>query len=178
MNQIEWRDVEGFEGIYQVSSDGQVRGLDRINCRGKKVNGTILSPSVTRDNYELVVLQKDCVKTYKTVHRLVAIEFIQNPNGLPQINHIDGNKRNNDVSNLEWVSGEENMRHAAKNNLLPKGENHWRVKLSDADVENIRIRYKNREMSQTDLAKVYGVSSKTVWGIVSGGRRKKLEEAE
>lgn len=103
-----WKTIEGTNGEYQVSDTGLVRTT--------KTN-RILRPAVSRHGYERVCLfKKDRERRYR-VHRLVAIAFIPNPDNLPQVNHIDGNKRNNHVSNLEWVTSEQNMHHAKEHGL-------------------------------------------------------------
>ena len=114
MNEI-WKDIKGYEGWYQVSSQGRVRSLDRfINCthNGKrKVSGRVLVGSNGGRGYVLVILTKNSKQTYKYVHRLVAEAFIPNPNNLPQINHKDENKTNNCVDNLEWCDGLYNINY-------------------------------------------------------------------
>lgn len=107
-----WKDLERFENLYQVSNTGKVRSL---------VNNVILRPAITSyrkkektDGYQVVNIKK---KIYY-VHRLVAEEFIPNPDNLPQINHKDGNKRNNNVENLEWCTNSENISHAYKIGLI------------------------------------------------------------
>ena len=100
----EWRDIEGYEGIYQVSNLGQVRSLNYR--RMDKVK--ILKLIKDKENYLLTHLSNNGErKTYK-VHRLVAKTFIPNPNSKPQVDHIDTNSSNNKVFNLQWVTGKEN----------------------------------------------------------------------
>lgn len=98
-----WKEIPGTEGQYQISNYGKVRTVK---------TGRVLTPAIDERGYERVCLFKyDRERRYK-VHRLVAITFIPNPDNKPQVNHKDGNKRNNFVDNLEWVTNEENMRHA------------------------------------------------------------------
>lgn len=97
-----WKDVEGFEGLYQVSIWGRIRS----------VNG-ILKPYKNKKGYLKIGLYKDGKCYKKRVSRLIANTFIPNPYGLPEVNHIDGNKENNSISNLEWVDGETNRKHYA-----------------------------------------------------------------
>lgn len=100
----EWRDIEGYEGLYQVSSLGRVRSLKRFNVNtGEYENRLrILKSTFNKRGYKMVTLINRTVRKSKTVHRLVAQAFIPNPNNLPQVNHKDENKENNSVGNLEW----------------------------------------------------------------------------
>lgn len=109
---IEWRDVPGYEGLYQVSNTGLVLSLPTDRHRG-----VVLMPAPDKDGYKRVKLTKGCVKQTFSVHRLVALAFIPNPDLKQEVNHIDGNKANNSVSNLEWATREENERHSRKTGL-------------------------------------------------------------
>lgn len=103
-----WKTIVGTNGEYQVSDTGLVKTTK---------TGRILRPAIDARGYERVCLFKmDRDRRYK-VHRLVAMCFIPNPNNLPQVNHIDGNKRNNNAANLEWITNEGNMRHAKEHGL-------------------------------------------------------------
>lgn len=103
---MEWRKVNGFSR-YSVSLDGQVKNDE---------TGLILSTSEVTGGYLSVMLSPG--RKHKRVHRLVAEAFIPNPHNKPQVNHKDGNKKNNIADNLEWATGEENARHAV--NVLGK----------------------------------------------------------
>lgn len=111
MNEI-WKDIEGFEGLYQVSNLGRVKSMN-YNRTGKE---KILKKSVTH-GYERVVLYKDKKQYNKNVHRLVAGSFIDNPNNLESVNHINGIKTDNRAENLEWVTCKENNIHAVETGL-------------------------------------------------------------
>lgn len=103
-----WKAIPGTKGEYQVSNTGLVMTTK---------TGRILRPVIDVRGYERVALYKtDKDRRYK-VHRLVATAFIPNPNSLPQVNHKDGDKRNNNVDNLEWISNADNMKHANANGL-------------------------------------------------------------
>jgi hypothetical protein len=104
----EWRDVPGYEGLYEVSNLGEVRSLDRITTMKNEVkritHGKLLKQGKynSKSNYRGVALCKEGISTKHSVHRLVALAFIPNPENLPEINHKDENKQNNRVDNLEW----------------------------------------------------------------------------
>lgn len=112
-----WKDVEGYEGLYQVSNLGRVKSLTHYiikeNYKPREVKGKILTPFFDRPKgYMSVSLSKNNKIKLQRIHRLVAQAFIPNPDNLIQINHKDGNKSNNNVENLEWCSCKDNIRHA------------------------------------------------------------------
>ncbi|SPF51194.1 conserved hypothetical protein [Candidatus Desulfosporosinus infrequens] len=101
-----WKDIEGFEGVYQISTKGRLKSFKKLR------EGFILSNKNSKKDYLSVVLTHKGRVRYARIHKLVAEAFIANVNNKPQINHKDGNKQNNKVENLEWVSGSENVIHA------------------------------------------------------------------
>lgn len=106
-----WKAIEGFEGLYEISNKGQVKALDRyvLNNGGMQHRKErILKPHKQNGGHLIVVLCKDG-KTYpRTIHRLVAIAFIPNPQNKPVVDHKDTNPLNNNVDNLKWVTQKEN----------------------------------------------------------------------
>lgn len=102
-----WKNIADTDGRYQVSSDGFVRSLPDIDHRGQFMIGKILRANVTEKGYEVVVIDRQT----RRVHRLVAEAFLDRVDGKDQVNHKDGNKRNNAVENLEWVTNGENQLH-------------------------------------------------------------------
>ena len=127
-----WKNIKNYEGLYQVSNFGNVRSLDRsVNCGIKNNNivikkGKLLKQNLNIHNYLQVHLSKNNKSKMVTVHRLVAETFIPNIENKSQINHIDGNKQNNRVDNLEWCTAKENILHSWKTGLSksykhPKG---------------------------------------------------------
>lgn len=102
-----WRDVEGYEGLYQVNERGEVKSVQRVkqnNLGYQAINERLLAQVPDRDGYLRVCLSRDGKHSPKLVSRLVAKAFIPNPNNLPVVNHMDENKQNNNVDNLEWCS--------------------------------------------------------------------------
>ena len=117
----EWRDVVGYEGLYQVSNLGRVRSLGRIiYWRGTSLfrEGRIMTPRINKYGYFQLTLTKDKKHKTHTVHRLVAEAFIPNPDNLPQVNHKDENKLNNCIDNLEWCDSPNNCNYGTRNKRI------------------------------------------------------------
>jgi hypothetical protein len=129
-----WKDIRGYEGLYQVSDLGRVR-------RGNK----LLHLNTNTYGYKHITLCKNNVPKTVVVHRLVADAFIENPQSKPQINHKDGNKENNTVANLEWVTQGDNNRHAIKTKLRKAR------KILLVDGEDNTIREFNNRMEINDF---------------------------
>lgn len=143
-----WKDVKGYEGLYQVSSLGGVKSKSRV-IGNRKIAGRTLKPSDTSRGYLGVTLYKHGSKKTEVIHRLVANAFIPKVKNKLQINHIDGNKHNNKIDNLEWCNGSENLKHAfalglkkpSKTFLGKFGENHPNSKkVIQYDLNNNKIR--------------------------------------
>ena len=121
-----WKDINGYEGYYKISNLGNVKSIDRFDGVHDR-KGTIIKQNLKQNGYLQVGLRMHNKRKWFGVHRLVAIHFIENPENKPQVNHIDGNKKNNTVGNLEWVTPKENQNHATKLGLrknVLKGEKH------------------------------------------------------
>ena len=168
MNLVIWKDVEGFEGLYKVSNEGVLVSLPRRHARGRVVKRVRINTG-----YEMYTLYKDGKAHNELVHRLSAKHFIPNPDSKPFVNHIDGNKSNNNIENLEWVTRQENVEHAVRTGLLnTKGENHPLSKLTDQEVLEIRDLYKNKIYNQRELSEIYGVYHQHISSIVRNKTRK------
>ncbi len=116
-----WKDVVGFEGLYQVSNTGKVKGIKRKSLNSGSYSGVInvkerqLKQTKNKLGYHVLTLFKDGKRYFKIVHRIVAEAFIENNNNLPEVNHKDLNKSNNNVSNLEWCDRCQNINHMYQN---------------------------------------------------------------
>ena len=174
-----WKDIEGYEGIYQISNTGQVKSLAR-KCSGRYSNREIIKkPFVEKDGYFTVGLYKDGKYRYCRVHRLVAIAFIPNPNNYPEVNHIDENKQNNNVENLEWCTTRYNLTYGHRLDCA-RGERNHRHKLTADQVKEIRRVYKkgDLEYGQSALGKKYGIAHGSIAAIVQGKSWKHIKEDE
>jgi hypothetical protein len=112
-----WKDIKGYEGLYQVSNFGNVKRILFINNICSKQKEKLLKININKFGRCLVHLYKNNIRKAKQVHRLVATAFIDNPKNLPQINHLDGNPQNNNITNLEWCTAKENMKHSYHSGL-------------------------------------------------------------
>jgi len=163
MENIKSVSIKGFEGMYEVYEDGDIKSIKRkvlaingsLNSRG----GRILSPADNGNGYKFVQLWKENKPYRRYVHVLVAEAFIPNPNNKPHVNHKDTNKANNHVNNLEWVTDNENMIHSYTNNCHKTGENHPNAKLSNISRIEILKDYATNNLGQKNTALFYGVSN-------------------
>lgn len=115
-----WKDIEGYEGLYQISNYGRIRSLKFKNNVCEK-NRTIVMKQNLRNGYFVINLRKNTKRKSFQVHRLVAQAFIKNPFNYPVVNHIDYNPQNNNAENLEWCTQKQNVRHSICN---MKGKSH------------------------------------------------------
>ena len=169
-----WRDIRGYEGLYQVSSHGNVKSIDRIirdkNGRVKISKGRLLAFTVEKDGYFQLHLSKGNVSKLFKVHKLVAEAFIQPIKGKNLVNHKNGLKQINHVKNLEWVNNKENTQHAHKLGLINYlvGEDHPKAILTNRKVLRIRELHSTGNYTQVSLAKLFNVSVSAVAGVLNG----------
>lgn len=179
-----WKDIEGYEGKYQVSNLGRVKSLKR-KCNVlngyRTVNEKILNLNKNRYGYVTVNLSKNNKNKICTIHRLVATAFIPNPENKPQVNHIDGNKTNNIVENLEWVSKEENMQHAVNTGLLKfTEERNHKISLALKDKNKTQAHKENMSKSMKGKKHYYKSKhpkSKPIICITTGEIFKSMHDA-
>lgn len=163
----EWRPVVGYESHYEVSNAGRVRRTAVAN--GATV-GKVRSAALLKIGYYAVGLSRDNKRRTMYVHDLVASAFLGPRPTKFQVNHIDGDKKNNEVANLEYVSHRENARHAARTGLIGCGEKNYAAKLTSDDVRTIRSVKGKRTIR--DLAKQFGVSDSIICEVQNGLRWK------
>lgn len=167
-----WKDIRGYEGLYQVSNLGRVRSLDRRDKRNRYWPERVLKSIVGKFGYASVHLLKDGVTKTAKVHRLVALMFIENPNNYKEVNHKDENKLNNSVDNLEWCTRSYNVTYGSLDENFRKrrvaGERNGRHRLTFEQVKEIRELYSrnSRDKNISKLAEKYGVSPSQIGNIV------------
>ena len=115
-----WKDITGYEGLYMISNKGNVYSVRRRDSRGIKCGGRILKPRYSGNGYLQVDLRNNGKRKTKYIHRLVTEAFIPNPESLPQINHIDEVKDNNNVENLEWCDSSYNINYGTRTERVSK----------------------------------------------------------
>lgn len=167
--------VKGYEGLYIVDSKGVVYSCVKSTSRrlGK------LKPC-ERNGYLYVNLYKEGKGTKYYIHRLVADAFIPNPNGFTEVNHINCDKHDNSIDNLEWCDRKQNLKHSYEHGLKRRGESHGCHKLTEKEVISIRKEYVkgDREHSLHALGEKYGVSYCTIQAIVKGRLWSHLKEGD
>lgn len=156
---VKWKKIEGFNNRYSVSTNGEVRNDER---------NSIVKPMLSTSGYHYVHLVIDRKKYTKYVHRLVGDAFLENPNGYPQIDHINGCKTNNHVSNLRWVSVRENY-HAygcetrGKNRRVPVAARHLSGQILTFASRQDAAAHFNCSDTQIAYNRLYVKSSKKGW---------------
>lgn len=159
-NDEQWKPIKDYEGMYEVSDRGRVKALERVKWNGKgyqKLNEIILSLGVTKKGYLVATLSKNGVHKTFRVHRLVADAFVPNDLCKEQVNHIDGDKKNNSAKNLEWVNNSENQNHAIKRGLR---------KSFKVDKEVLEKLYVAERKTIAEIAELFGVSKSTVFNLL------------
>jgi len=160
MEQEIWKDIEGYEGLYKISSFGNVFSVKR---------NRLLSEQIDKYGYKYVILSKNSKPKYFIISRVVATHFISNPENKPQVDHIDRDPLNNHVSNLRWVTKNENSRNISSHKYstskykgvhFDKRHRKWRVQL--------RINNKNKHLGyfhcEIEAALVYNKKAKEICG--------------
>lgn len=172
-----WKDIKGYEGIYQISNFGNVKSLSfgPKNIKQLSSKSKTLKQSLSSSGYLHVQLYKHGKPKTMLIHVLVASTFIENPLNKREVNHIDGNKQNNNANNLEWVTRAENLSHAIKLGLRKppmlgkKGENNiHRKEVLQYSKDGKLIK---KWDSISDASRYYGLRSSSICSCIHGRRK-------
>lgn len=155
-----WKDVPNYDGSYQASTLGNIKRLHK-----RSDVKTHLKPYGNNKGYFVVKLYTNANgKTY-SIHRLIALTFLENNENKSQVNHIDGNKANNALNNLEWCTSSENIQHAIGTGLM-KNKGGDQPKLNMEIAKEIRVKYSS-EPNMSKLAREYKVARTSIYKIVN-----------
>ena len=164
-----WKNIKGYEGLYQVSDQGRVKSLERIIIKkdGRKftVKERVLKPGVTKDGYLIVALHAGDKQKTLTVHRLVCTAFHENLENKPCVNHINENKTDNRASNLEWCTYKENNNHGTRVARVTKTRSKP-VGQYTLDSELVKVWASPREAERQG-----GFDSSTISNVANGKRK-------
>lgn len=165
----EWRDIKGYEGIYQISNLGNIKSLDRYveySDRPKVfTKEKIRKPVIAKTGYYMVILRKHSQCDARYIHRLVAEAFIPNPNNLPQVNHKDENKLNNNVSNLEWCTEKYNVNYGT---CRERSANNRSFEVEQYDKNGVFIK---KWKSIREAGRKTGINVSNISKVCSGERK-------
>lgn len=151
-----WKDIKDYEGLYQVSSFGRVKSF---------YTNRILKGSKHPQGYLTVTLCKDSTKYTKKIHRLVAQAFIPNPEHKSEINHIDEDKTNNSVNNLEWSTRKENINHGTRNERVSK------IKSIPIIATNLKTGKSREFYGTSECARQLDLNHSHITNVLKGRRR-------
>lgn len=158
-----WRDMVGHEDKYQISNLGNIYS---------KLSNRVVKSSFDDKGYKIRTHKSNGKVYVVKVHRAVALAFLPNPENKPFVNHKNGVKHDNSLTNLEWVSGKENQQHNVSINPKRRGAGHWSAKFTTEDV--VYVRSNPDKLSQTDMAKRFGVHQSRISQIKNNRTYKEL----
>lgn len=169
-----WKPITGYEGNYSISNMGRVMSHGRPNHHDPRIKrDRILPHQIAGENcYYFVNLRKNGTHKLYFIHRLVAQAFIPNPENKRTVNHIDGNKSNYSISNLEWSTHKENIRHAWDSGLSKVHKSH-NQKISNDGLEDIKKMISEKKPTK-EIAEKYSVTPSHIRGIMCGSKRSKI----
>jgi hypothetical protein len=176
----EWKDIMGYENLYQISNFGRIKSLERIKQIGKyffHFNEIIMKLQTDSHGYKTVWLHKNGKGKNWKVHILVAKHYIPNPENKPYVNHIESNVTDNRSWMLSWVTPKENSEDAVARNRMTKGEKCHSSKLTEEQILEISKKYIPRKYSLQKLANEYGCTKQNIRKIITDKSWKHIKRA-
>lgn len=161
----EWKDIKGYEGVYQASNLGNIRSLNRYDESGHLRNGKVLKQCTSSIEYLGVNLMKNKIRKSMLVHRIVAETFIPNPNNYKAVNHKDEDKTNNNIDNLEWCTYKYNSNYGT---AIERSRKSVRIPVYQYTLEKVLVK---RWISLSECRNKKGYST-TIIGYCCKGKRK------
>lgn len=162
----EWKDIKGYEGIYQISNKGEVRSLDRIvHGRNDYFQKGVILKQANNGNYNFVSIQVNGKQKKLYIHRAVAEHFIPNPLGLKEVNHKDENKQNNSVENLEWCTSKYNANYGTRNQRISE------ISKNNHAKQYVMYEYDGECHKLKDWARIYGMKYSLFYSRWRSGKR-------
>ena len=169
-----WRPFPGREGEYEISSHGRVKSLartvSRSDGRTQFIRERIRKVQTAHDGRQVLVMHQDGIASTVLIHRVVAFAFLGNPAPGQVVCHNDGNPKNNRPENLRWDTPSANQMDRLRHGTDSRGERHNMVKLAESEAVAIRAEYAAGGVSQSRIAKLFGISQSQVSNIVRGAR--------
>lgn len=175
-----WKDILELESLFQVSNFGNFKSKSRkvassIQPSGfRNIKAKVVNLQDNGNGYKQIYVQINNMRIVILARRLIAIYFLENPEGHPEVNHLDGDKSNNNADNLKWVTKKENSHHAVKTGLIKTGADSVKSKLTVDNVACIKRLYKlNPKFNKLSVARKLGVRDSTIHKIIKNQRWKR-----
>ena len=170
-----WKDIQNYEGLYQVSNLGRVKSLPKtwVGYKGGlcKHNGFVITPQSNRQGYKATYLSKNGIKQRFSIHRLVAYHFVENLNNYPIVNHLNGIKDDNKAENLQWCTSSQNNKHARNTGLNKTTDLMIRLLIERHNKTVLNVQTGIFYDSAKEAAYTHGINHSTLIGKLSGARR-------
>lgn len=172
MKENDFVPVVGYEGLYVINKDGIVKGVydPAPHKPGRKRTDKVIKQTLSYNGYYMVALRKNNKQRPHSIHRLLAMAFIPNPENKPTVNHKNSIRTDNRIDNLEWATYSENNKHAHEfgNQVIHYGESHPGSKLTYKQANEIRSKYRKYKVTMPMLSKEYNISVGAIQAILLG----------
>ena len=172
-----WKDVIGYEELYQASTMGRIKSLHKIGGASRQSFTGIMKPKTNRGGYYVIHICKNGIAKETTVHKVIALTFLTNPYNLSTVNHKNGIKTDNRLENLEWCSIQDNLKHALETGLRKcDGENNGRSVFNKDDIIKAKLMYNTGKYSVREVRDMIGKGTRgSLQRAISGDTWKSIQ---